>query len=294
MRRLADWLFWSEGSTRTVALIRIALVCLAWDRWAAEFLFFRADDAVELGVFASFFASTTLLILGLGTRFAAIWTAATFLAIWGWLGILRGEESYVHHHIFLLVATSVLLALTPCGRSLSVDRWLALRRAEARGEAPPPERGPLHGQRLLAMLTSSVYVFATWDKLTPAFLSGERLQHVLLDRYGTSAPPAIPGFETFCMLGAVGTVVIEGALAVGLWIPRVQRPMMVLGALFHAMLFVVLPVGPFSLTMIALYLAFLDPAVVHRVTARLLGEEPDPATPSRRPAPRAAPEAASR
>ena len=82
-----------------------------------------------------------------------------------------------------------LLALTPCGRSLSVDRWLAMRAAERRGEAPPPELGPLYGQRLLAMQVSAVSLFAVWDKLTPGFLSGARLQHILLDRYGTSSTP---------------------------------------------------------------------------------------------------------
>ncbi len=277
MKRFADWLLWSEGSTRTVALIRVALVFLLWDRLAADFLFFRADeDLVEFVIAASFFVSTTLLGLGLWTRFAAGWNAANMLVIFWYVGFMREVEAYTHHHVFLLTCTSVLLALTPCGTSLSVDRWRALRRAADRGEPPPPERGPLYGQRLLAMQVSAVYLWATWDKLTPAFLSGERLQHVLIDRYGTSDPVTLPGFALFCTLGALSTVLIEGGLAVGLWIPRIQRPLMLVGALFHAMLFVVLPVGPFTLNMIVLYLAFLDPAVVHRAMQRLLGDGANP------------------
>lgn len=269
MRRFADWLVWSEGSTRAVALVRIGLALLLWDRFAADMLLFRARDALEAGVALSFFAATTLLFLGAWTRAAAAWTAATMIVLFAVIGLGRGVEAYEHHHVFLLVAASVLLALTPCGGSFSVDRWIAVSRASARGDTPPPERGPLYGQRLLAMLISSVYLFATYDKLTPAFLSGERLQHVLLDRYGTSAPPPVPGFEVVCLLGAWGTVAMETALAVGLWVPRIQRPLMVAGALFHGMLYVTLPVGPFSLTMVLLYLAFLDPAVVHRATVRL-------------------------
>ncbi|MFN7142961.1 MAG: HTTM domain-containing protein [Myxococcota bacterium] len=277
MRRLADWLFWSEGSTRSVALLRVALVLLCWSRWGGDLLLYKASDAAELAISVSFYASTALLLAGFLTPLAGAWTAATLVAIFAFLGVVRGVEAYVHHHVFLLVAASVLLALTPCGRSLSVDRWLALRRSRADGHPPPPERGPLHGQRLLAMLVSSVYLFATWDKLTPGFLSGERLQHVLLDRYGTSAPPSIPGFETLCLLGALGTVAMEATLGIGLWVPRIQRPLLVAGALFHGMLFVVLPVGPFSATMVALYLAFLDPAAVHRAVGRLLGDAPPPA-----------------
>jgi hypothetical protein len=271
VRRFFDWLLWSEGSTRTVGLIRMGVVALLWDRFAADLLFYRADDAVELAISATFFVATSLLFVGLWTTFSAALNAATMLTIFVFLGHVRDVEPYRHHHVFLLVSSSVLLALTPCGRSFSLDRARALRRALGRGGAAPPERGPLHGQRLLAMQISAVYLWATWDKLTPGFLSGERLQHILIDRYFTSDPVTLPGFAALCAVGAVGTVVIESALAVGLWVRRVQVPLMVLGAIFHGMLFVVLPVGPFSLNMILLYLAFLDPAVVHRAVDRMVG-----------------------
>lgn len=48
----------------------------------------------------------------------------------------------------------------------------------------------------LAMQTSAVYLWATYDKLTLPFLSGVRLQHLFLQRYGTSDPVTMPGFET--------------------------------------------------------------------------------------------------
>lgn len=277
MKRFFDWLLWSEGSTRTVGLIRMGLVALLWDRFAADQLFYRADDAVELAISATFFVATTLLFAGIWTRFSAALNAAVMLTIFVFLGHVRDVEPYRHHHVFLLVSSSVLLALTPCGRSFSLDRAWALYRQHGRGGAAPPERGPLYGQRLMAMQISAVYLWATWDKLTPGFLSGERLQHILIDRYFTSDPVTLPGFETFCLVGAIGTVAVECMLAVGLWIRRIQVPVMVFGALFHAMLFVLLPVGPFSLNMILLYLAFLDPAVVHRAVDRMVGVPPRPA-----------------
>lgn len=274
MKRFFDWLLWSEGSTRTVALIRIGLVALLWDRLAAEFLLYRADDAVELAVSLGFFLATGLLFVGLWTRFAAALNAVVMLTMFVFLGHVRDVEPYRHHHVFLLVASSVLLAFTPCGRSFSLDRAWALYRQHGGGGAAPPERGPLYGQRLLAMQISAVYLWAAWDKLTPGFLSGERLQHILIDRYFTSDPVTLSGFAAFCTFGAISTVVIEGGLAVGLWIRRIQLPVMVVGALFHAMLFVMLPVGPFTLNMILLYLAFLDPGVVHRAIDRMVGAHP--------------------
>lgn len=271
-RRFADWFFWSEGSTRTLALIRVGFVFLAWDRFGPDFLFFRADDAVEATIGASFFLSTTLLLLGRWTGIAAAWTALTLLLVVFLLGHGHDVEPYRHHHVWLLACTAVGLALSPCGHSLSLDRWRALQEAEAAGRPPPPERGPLLGQRLLAMQVSAIYAWATFDKLHPGFLSGARLHHILLDRYGTSDPVTLPGFALACAFGAWATVAVEAALAVGLWSARARPALMGVGALFHGMLYVVLPVGPFSANMVLLYLAFVDPGRVHRTLARLLGD----------------------
>ncbi len=269
--RLTTWLLWTEGSTRPAALLRIALPLLLWDKWARDFLLYKQDTPVDLAIALSFFVATTLLLVGLWTPVAAVWNALTMLTVFFYLGVVRGVEPYTHHHTWLLVVYSVLLALTPCGRSFSVDRWRALTLAEGRGGACPPERGPLWGQRLIALQTTVVYVGATAAKLNLPFLSGVRLQHIFVDRYGSADPVELPGFAVLCCVLAVSTVVIEGALAVGLWIPRFRGPVAVLGLLFHGALFMALPVGPFSATMAALYLAYFDPDAVHRAIDRLLG-----------------------
>ena len=61
----------------------------------------------------------------------------------------------------------LFLTATPCGRSLSLDRWRALRRGTA-----PPERGPILGLRLITMMIGVVYLFGTESKLTWAYVSG--------------------------------------------------------------------------------------------------------------------------
>lgn len=274
--RLATWLLWAEGSTRSAALLRIALPLLLWDKWARDFLLFKQESPLDLAIALSFFVATTLLLIGLWTPVAVVWNALTMLTVFFYLGVVKGVEPYTHHHTWLLVCYSVLLATTPCGRSFSVDRWRALARAEGRGGACPPERGPLWGLRLLALQTCLVYVGATLDKLNGPFLSGVRLQHIFVDRYGSADPVDLPGFAAICCVLAVSTVAIEGALAVGLWIPRVRLPLAVVGLLFHAILFMALPVGPFSATMAALYLAYFDPDAVHRAIDRLVGRSPAP------------------
>lgn len=269
--RFTEWLLWTEGSTRSAGLLRIALALLLWNRWGSDFLLYKLAGPTNIAIALSFFGSTTLLLLGLWTRVATVWTALTMLVVFFYLGVAQGVEAYTHHHTWLLVSFSVLLVLTPCGRSLSLDRWRALARAERGGAPCPPERGPVWGLRLLALQTSVVYIGATANKLNLPFLSGARLQHVYADRYGGGDPIDLPAFAAICCVFAVLTVAMEALLAVGLWIPRFQVRVAILGLLFHAALYVPLPVGPFSATMAALYLAFFDPDAVHRAIDKLLG-----------------------
>jgi hypothetical protein len=269
--RLWRWALVEEGSTRPVALIRIGLALLIWTRWASNFLLYKATSAVDLAIGLSYFASTTLLLVGACSRAAAAWTAGTLLVLFFHLG-----GDYIHHHTWLLVASTVLLVFTPCGRSFSLDRWLALRRADRTGVPPPPERGPLWGQRLLAMQVSAVYLWSAASKSDRPFLSGERLQHIFLRWYGSSDPPGFPFFAETMQALAVLTVGLEYALGVGLWFARTRPWAVLLGLVFHAIIYVTLPVFTFSATMILLYLAFFEPEAVDRVIARLTRPDASP------------------
>jgi hypothetical protein len=275
LRRFYDWAILAEGSTRALGILRIGLVALLWDRWGGDFLLYHhVATPGTLAVAISFYLSTFVLLFGLWSRFAAAWVAGTMLTVFYWMGIVHKVESYTHHHVFLLVCYAAFLALTPCGASFSVDRWLAVRRAEKAGIAPPPERGPLWGQRLIALQVSSLYFWAAYDKCTRAFISGERMQHIILSRYGSSDPIGIPHFELLMQVCALSTIAIEATLAFGLWVPRLRLPLLLLGAVFHGMLYVLLPVGPFSATIVLMYLAFFDADEVHRAIDRMLGRVP--------------------
>jgi hypothetical protein len=59
-------------------------------------------------------------------------------------------------------------------------------------------------------------------------------------------------------------------LAVGLWIPRWRNAFLALGVALHAVFYVLIPVETFSVTMFALYLAFVDPEDVDRVVDALV------------------------
>lgn len=279
LRRLARaparayaWALRSEGSTRPAALLRIALALTLWARFAAEVAPFRARTGVEAAIGVAFYAASTLLLLGLHTRLAAVLCAGSVAAIYYGLGLSLGHTGLVHHHTYLLVVLSVLVALTPCGRSLSLDRWRALRRAAAGGRAPAPERANLWGMRLVGLQLALVYLAAAVDKCTPAFLAGERMEAILLWVYGDGPLRAIaaPGVAR---VAAWATVTLEFALGVGLFFAGARRWLIPAALAMHGLFYVVLPVATLSVTMAAMLLAAVDADAVHRGIDRLLGRD---------------------
>lgn len=253
-----------EGSTRAIALVRIGLPLVVLSEWADGLVFIREQNPRFLLLSASTFAASIAVLAGVQTRLATFWLALTVTGLLAWLGYARGKETYLHHHSHAILLACWLLALTPCGASYSVDRWLTVRAARQIGKPPEPERGPLWGQRLLCLLVSTIYVWSAIDKLSPAFLSGARLEQIYLHYYATALPESAIFHVAFVLL-AWTTIALELFLAVGLWLPATRRYALAAGMSFHIGLYVLLPVSTFSALMILLYLTFLDPDSAHRL-----------------------------
>lgn len=270
-RRFVAWGVDHEGSTRSAALIRIGLVLVIWTRFAFHLQLYNdlhPGDAL-FGFF--FFATTTAMLVGWRTRLATWGTTLAVGVLYFHYGFAEGRVNWTAHHIYLLFVATLCLALTPAGRSLSVDRWLALRRARTGGAPPRPERGNLLGLRLIGVQLVVLYFWAAFQKLSPAFLSGERMQHFIYMFYAGVDWGDVPGFAAATMVAAWGTVYLELLLAAGLLVPRFQRLLVPLGIAFHAAIYLTFPVLTFSTTMVLLYLAVLDPDGVHRFLEEMLG-----------------------
>ena len=257
------------------AIMRIALVLLLWDRWASDFLLYKADTPLQYVLYSSYMVATPLLLVGLFTQLAAWWTAATMLGVFYGLGVMGGVESYTHHHTYLLTTFAVLIPLIPSGRALSVDRWWAVRKAERTGQPAPPATGDTWAVPLIGLQLTAMYVWAAYDKFNYAFASGQRLHAIFQWYYGSADPIAIPGFSGLMVASAAVTICGELALATFPWIPKLRLPTLLFGVVFHGMLFMSLPVGPFSATVWAMYLAYLPAADVDRWLRRALGAVAD-------------------
>ena len=266
-----------QTSTRSSALLRLLLPLLLWARFANELLVFRDLDPARIALSINFFASTTLMWIGWKSRWATAWAGATALSMVYGFGVWADVEPWVHHHTTFVAHCTALLALTPCGDSFSVDRWLVLQKARAASRPPPAERGATWGLGLIALQTSTLYAFSAWDKTQMAFLSGQRLEHIFHTLYWGADPIPLLGVSTLFACAAILTVIVEYALALTLFIPRLQRASIAVGLMLHAAIYLLLPVSIFTLTVWATYLAYLDPDRVNAVLRPLLNEPPDPA-----------------
>jgi len=262
---LIDRVFKNEGSTLVVGILRIATVLLLWSRYAWEVHPMKHRDEPEwLALSGVFYVVTLLMGVGLWTRVSAPLTAATTLAMYFGFGIELGYDDWAHHHTYTLMTLTVFVAMTPCGRSLSVDRWLALRRGTAK-----PERADLWPLRLLAWQCSMIYFWGAYQKTSVAYLGGDRLEQIFGFLYFGSDFPESAWLHPLFVVSAVGSVLLEYALAVLPWFKRTRVPILVLGCLFHAVIYWSFPVATFSMTMVAMYLAYFPPDDIETVVRKL-------------------------
>lgn len=264
--RLLAWSLDYSGSTRSSALIRIGLVFLIWARWGEEMVLFRDLSASGLFLSANFFMSTTLMLVGLLTRLTTAWVAALLFAMYYYFGHHLGQEPWTHHHTYLLAMVTFLSALTPAGRSYSLDRWLAVRRARKAGRVIPAEEGNLFGLRLMMLQLCVLYFFAAFDKSYPLWLSGVRMEYYATFFYLGPSYPEWSGFNPLMAALAWTVLVLEYLLAFGLFFRRFWPVLIPAGIAMHIAFYVLLPVYTYSLTCILMYLAILDANKVHELT----------------------------
>jgi len=262
MKRVLDW-FDLQASTRSAALMRVCCGLILWARYGTEVSPWVATaftpDRILLAVL--FYLGTAGMVIGLFSQASTALSAGCLVVMYYHYGWMLGVKGWVAHHTYLLMAMVVLLALTPSGRSYSLDRWLAKRRGTAR-----PEHGQVWPLRIIGLQLLSTYWWSVYDKLDAEFISGHRLEFTFRNYYlGSDVYGPWLGWVMVGMAWA--TIVLELALPVLLFVrvPRVQVPAFAAGTLLHGVFYVLIPVKTFSVQMFAGYLAFLHPDDVHRI-----------------------------
>jgi len=265
-----EWFFTiinKDGSTRPVALMRIGFGLIVWTRFGSSQVIYWDMTGPGLILSFVFFLTTFLMVIGLFSRTSTMITALCLIWNYYYNGVYLGDDDIPHHHVYFLMASTFLLSFTHCGKSYSVDRWLHYKRTGSFA----PERGPLWATYLIGFQLSMIYFWGTVDKLKFRWFSGLVLEQLSMFYYFGSDYPPFPGFKPLMIFLAWTSSITEVLLAFGLWFKKYNKPIMLLGILFHAGISMTLSVHTFTATVWIVYLVFLDPDEVHRFIDKMSG-----------------------
>ncbi len=250
-----------KASTRSSAILRIGLVILAWSLFADRLIIFRtfqSPDWFILGIL--FFIFSGMLCIGWRTKFANIGLALILNVMVFYLGVRDNYSPFTSFPGGLIAMSIAWLCFLPSGKSFSLDRYIAKSKINDQNNLFHKEIGQVWALNLLKFQVSVVYFFAAIDKSYLGF--NERLEQIFQKAYFGSYLPW-EGLRFMIFLISLFTVLILYLLTFGLFIKSWHRWLMPLGIIFHVFIYLLLPVRTFSLTMILLYISFIDPEDVH-------------------------------
>ena len=232
--------------------------------WSVDGLVPRSSDLRRLLVDRGLhFDPGWLFIAGIVVSAAAMTVGyQTRLAVPATFAGLALQKAW--NHLPLSSAHVVLLSIVFClmwtdsGRVLAVDS----RRRASRGDTIPAWPLWLIRYQVVVIYASS----GLWKLSYPAWRDGTAVYWALSLNAFHRFPFGIPS-EAAPLLAVLtwSALLFELLFAVGVYFRRTRMVTLVAGVGLHVGLLVALELGPFSLVMIASYLAFIDPRVVKRL-----------------------------
>lgn len=205
------------------------------------------------------FAGAVALMLGLGTRLAAVVLFAVAMSL------TRQAPSVFHAPDQLMRILAFYVMLMPAGSAVSLDRL----RHDPAGFWVFPRRAPW-ALRLAQIQLSVIYLSTVWEKAGGVtWREGSAISYALRSDSVSRLPlpAAITDSVVLTQLATFGTLAVEASIGILVW-NRVARPWVLsLGVLLHLSIEVSMTVGAFSFGMMTLYLVFVSPQTATRVFA---------------------------
>ncbi len=216
-------------------------------------------EAIWVALVVLIVASLALII---GWR-PTIWFAVTFVVL---VAVQRRNPVILNSGDLLLRDFAVLLALSPTGAALSVDRWRRHGRAALR---TAPLVAPW-GLRLLQLQLMVVYFFAFWSKSGDLWREGTAVSTVFRigDLARFESPAWLVSNIVIIAVFTWGALAIELSLAMLLWVKRLRPVLIVLGIALHLFIDLFIIVGFFGPLMVTGLMAFPDADRIDRLVGR--------------------------
>jgi hypothetical protein len=215
------------------------------------FNLFRPSYETVNGIMLIYGLSIVASIFGLFTRYSLILTLILMTSlhqrnIW----LLSSSE-------MLMRAVTLMLVVSPCGHSLSVDSLLGRYFPDFRKK----KMSPIWALRLIQIQISVVYLWTVWHKLQgETWLNGTAVYYATrLDSMANFTIPVLMDSLIFLKLMTWGTLLVELSLGTLIWFKKFRRPVIVAGILFHLGIEYIMSIPFFELYMIALLINFISP-----------------------------------
>ena len=213
--------------------------------------------------FAVAIAAALSLTVGFFTRTSAV-------IVWACVASLHHRNPAITHagDSFMRVAAFYLI-FSAAGRSVSVDRWLRVRRGVEPPGAPPPV-APL-GQRLIQVQLAIAYLATVYWKLHGhTWVDGTAVYYATRVReYDRFFVPYLFDHLWTVKLLTWGTLAVEVALGVLVWFRDLRYPVLLAGAMLHLGLEYSMNIQLFQWVMLSAYVLFIDPRDVRLALGRL-------------------------
>lgn len=209
------------------------------------------NDNITAAFYALVVLAALCTFLGLGTRIATI-----VLAI-GTITLHHRNSMILHGGDTALRLGCIYLAVSPCGKALSLDRLIALWR----GKAPPiPIEVSLWPQRLVQFNMALVYVTAVWHKWSGiTWRNGTATYYppFLREFYKFDYPPLVQ-HSPWMEITTWGTLVIQFALGtIVFWRPA-RKWVLLSGLLLHAQIEWMFNIPLFAFIMCSYYISHYE------------------------------------
>lgn len=215
------------------------------------------NPALTALVFGGCLAAAVLVTVGLWTR------PATIALALGVVSLHHRNPMILHGGDTVLRLAVIYLALAPCGRALSLDRWIALRK----GKAPAvPEPVSLWPQRLFQVQLAVIYITTAWNKWGG---------HTWREGYATWYPLHLREFERFpvpdvllttpfLQLTTWGTLAVQLSLGTLVFYRPLRKWVLLAGLAMHGFIEWAFNIPLFAFLICSLYVAHYDGVEVSR------------------------------
>ena len=189
---------------------------------------------------------------------AGLFTRASLIVAFICMTSLHQRNIWLLSSSELLMRTiTLLLIVSPCGHSLSLDSFLGRFFVSFKQKTT----WPVWALRLIQIQVSVIYLWTFWHKLKgETWIDGTAVYYATrLEHLTNSSIPWVLDSTFILSLLTWSTLFVEFSLGALVWVKAFRKPVIIMGIIFHLGIEYVMSIPFFELFMISLLVNFFTP-----------------------------------